>query len=818
MKRATKSVESLLDTSGSAFLLDDAFFLAAAIPTGVTKAVRTFADVIARTTIDSAFSAADRAIITGVLQTAYNSSTIAKKMIDDYLSVSGNTIKIDFLAGKFQAFTNSGNIQIDLNYIKTLSYITDKGEAVLHTPLSAIVHELGHALAGHRDNVGTFDYQGDNVKFVNTIFAQLGIATEISYIAQAFTPTHVPGYQYTNGATIDRAATLYEVEDWSVGPNFSSAIFLGLFPSRDLLIGDRRNNTLESGAGDDFLFGGLGNDTLRGGFGKDTAVYMGSALDYDVRQNADSSWSVKHLRGAKDTGEDRLENIEVIQFDKPGGGKQTYDLKKNGLTYQTDFAFVIDTTGSMGSSIGSVKAKATALIDAIFAGGKADARIGIVGFKDTTAGEPSNVILSFTEQETFEARRAAAQSAINGITVGGGGDTPETAYDGLKTALDGHLGQWRAGAGSLKIALFTDAPAKDGALAAQVTALAKSIGVTLSGHSTITTAGAAVDTFTFKSGAAGLSPTGDPSGDPLFPYVSPGEAIERDATTTQVQIFTIFTGPSGTDTEALKSIAAANGGSFLTAPTNDELVNALLRIINGTTNLPPTAINPGAMTVKENAVGGATVGVLSIVDPDAGDTHTLSLLDDAGGRFVLSGKTLRVAPGADLDFEDTPQLQVTVKATDQTGNSFSQTLTVNLQNLAETFTGTAKNDTIRGDAAANVIDGLAGNDRLFGGKGNDRLVGGAGSDVFVLSAGRDTIGDFVTYREATAPVKVGWVNTGVVRPSDKIDVSAYHLTFADFQEDAVQQGTSVVWTIDSLTSLVLENQQKAYFQAADFIF
>jgi len=101
---------------------------------------------------------------------------------------------------------------------------------------------------------------------------------------------------------------------------------------------------LPPGDGDDFLFGTSGDDELDGGGGRDTAVYSGAPLDYDIWKNSDGSWSVRNVRGAKNAGSDTLKNIEVVQFD---GGK-TYELKKAGLKFQTDFALVIDTTGSMG--------------------------------------------------------------------------------------------------------------------------------------------------------------------------------------------------------------------------------------------------------------------------------------------------------------------------------------------------------------------------------------------------------------------------------------------------------------------------------------
>jgi von Willebrand factor type A domain len=233
---------------------------------------------------------------------------------------------------------------------------------------------------------------------------------------------------------------------------------------------------------------------LEGGEGDDTAVYYGKQLDYDIRKNLDGSWTVNNVRGAKDAGSDTLKNIEFVQFDgdKIDDPKKTYELKKKGLTFQADFALVIDTTASMGSSIDSVKAQASSLIDAVFADGKNDGRMGVVGFKDTTEGEPPQVLLPFTDQDDFAERKSAAIAAIDAITVDGGGDPPETAYDGLRLALNGSMGQWRFGAGTLRVALFTDAAAKDGELADEVNALANRIGAIVTKTSSFASVGQSI--------------------------------------------------------------------------------------------------------------------------------------------------------------------------------------------------------------------------------------------------------------------------------------------------------------------------------------
>jgi Ca2+-binding RTX toxin-like protein len=708
------------------------------------------------------FTTAQEAEILAVLQTAYDGSSTARTMFHNWID-AGKIIDIRFVSGVFQAYRDTGIVEIDPSFISDLSYINDTGKAVLHSLLGALVHELGHALADKGDNYSATDYQGDNVRYVNNIWLELGLDKQISYIAQARNDLHKVGYQYTNGAAIDAARTK--------DTNMSSAT---LGASKDLLIGGPSANILQSSDGNDFLFGAGGNDELNGGTGRDTGVYFGTPLDYDIRKNSDGSWSVRNVRGAKDAGSDTLKNVEVVQFD---GGK-TYELKKAGLTFQTDFALVIDTTGSMGSSIGSVKAQASSLINAVFADGRNDGRIGVVGFKDTTIGEPSQVILPFTDQDDFAARKSAAIAAINGITVGGGGDLPETAFDGLRVALDGSMGQWRFGAGVLRVALFTDAAAKDGALAGQVNALASSIGATITSSSSLTGSGGSVNTFNLAFGGDSSSGTqqlygpSDPNADPDFPFVPSDDPITPDPTTAQVQIFTIFTGPSGVDTSALEGIADTTGGDFLTASTDEDLVDILLGIINlppEPVNTPPTAVNDNVTTNQNLAV---SINVLANDSDPNGDVITLQAFDSVstrGGNIVLDNRgtpdnltddrlvytPLANSSGSDSftytisDGTATATASVVVEVgVNLDGGNGTDELTgtpgddrLNGGNGRDTLTGLAGNDTLSGDNGNDILNGGAGGDQLTGGLGGDIFTGGSEADTLVFTAGSESLLD-----------------------------------------------------------------------------
>ncbi len=553
---------------------------------------------------ERSFTPDEKAQIIAVMQDAYDRSpsrtdgTDAENMFEYWITSLRKQITIKFKKDKFQGYTNgSGLVEIDPDYIKNASYIGLNGTSIRDTLTTALIHELGHALRFYLDDWEKYagvegDYRGKNVEFVNKIYEDLGLPKQRSYMAYDNTGNIIkPNYQYTNGTPINAAVAL-ETKLLPAKKTWNSA---ALGNSKDLLIGGPSANTLQSGAGDDFLFGSGGNDTLLGGAGKDTAVYFGPRSSYKIDEK-NGVWTIEGKGSQSSAGKDTLKNIEFAQFDDPIklGEKKTFKLEKGGLIFQKDVSFVFDTTGSMGSVIASVRAQALSLIDILFADDN-DARIGIVGFKDTANGEPSSIILPFTDQDEFADRKSAAIAALNSITIGGGGDTPESAFDGLKLALNGSMGSWRSSASTRRIVLFTDAPVKDGVLAAEVTALAQNMGATIiSSSPTLAFAGGSVDTFnlSFSGGSSSVAGRDAEGSDVDLSLFEPtDEPITPDLTPTPIQIFTIFTGPAGTDTAALAQIAKANGGAFLTAPTNDELVKQLLAIINAPPVVQPPMIS-----------------------------------------------------------------------------------------------------------------------------------------------------------------------------------------------------------------------------------
>jgi Ca2+-binding RTX toxin-like protein len=149
-------------------------------------------------------------------------------------------------------------------------------------------------------------------------------------------------------------------------------------------------------------------------------------------------------------------------------------------------------------------------------------------------------------------------------------------------------------------------------------------------------------------------------------------------------------------------------------------------------NSPPTGIALSEITIPENSANGTVVGSLSASDPNEGDAFTFTLLDDAGGRFAISGATLVVA-GA-LDYETSMAHSVTVQVTDLGGETYNETFNIAVIDVFGVFTGTAGNDVLPGSSEEDTISGLAGADTISGLGGNDTIDGGTGMDTGSYSA------------------------------------------------------------------------------------
>jgi RHS repeat-associated protein len=111
-------------------------------------------------------------------------------------------------------------------------------------------------------------------------------------------------------------------------------------------------------------------------------------------------------------------------------------------------------------------------------------------------------------------------------------------------------------------------------------------------------------------------------------------------------------------------------------------VNADLREIPGVGTITDNdTLQLSNTTVDENALTGTVVGVLSATDANDPDPFTFSLVNNAGGRFAISGDQLQVADRSQLDFEANSSHNVTVQAVDSVGNTFEQEFVIAVNDL-----------------------------------------------------------------------------------------------------------------------------------------
>lgn len=100
-----------------------------------------------------------------------------------------------------------------------------------------------------------------------------------------------------------------------------------------------------------------------------------------------------------------------------------------------DLMFIIDVTGSMGGEIRAVKARVTEIIDRIRSRGAGTARVGLTLYGDRCA---DGTWLQFQDLTTD---LSLIRSQIQAISVGGGGDIPESVYDAVDEVV--RRASWR---------------------------------------------------------------------------------------------------------------------------------------------------------------------------------------------------------------------------------------------------------------------------------------------------------------------------------------------------------------------------------------
>jgi len=148
-------------------------------------------------------------------------------------------------------------------------------------------------------------------------------------------------------------------------------------------------------------------------------------------------------------------------------------------------------------------------------------------------------------------------------------------------------------------------------------------------------------------------------------------------------------------------------------------------------NEAPTDIALSNDTIAENAAIGTAVGTLSAVDPDAGDTHTFTLVagtgDEDNDLFQISGNTLQTA--AVLDYETSTTHSVRVRATDGGSATYAEAFVIQViqTNEAPTDIELSNSTIVENAAIGTAVGNLSAVDPDIGDTHTFTLVTGAGS-------------------------------------------------------------------------------------------
>ena len=100
-------------------------------------------------------------------------------------------------------------------------------------------------------------------------------------------------------------------------------------------------------------------------------------------------------------------------------------------------------------------------------------------------------------------------------------------------------------------------------------------------------------------------------------------------------------------------------------------------------NEVPTSLSLSNASINENSPVGTPVGQLTSTDVDAGDGATYSLVDDAGGLFVVDSNTGEITVNGALDFESATNHSIITRVTDTGGLVLDRTYVISVVDLNE---------------------------------------------------------------------------------------------------------------------------------------
>jgi uncharacterized delta-60 repeat protein len=152
-------------------------------------------------------------------------------------------------------------------------------------------------------------------------------------------------------------------------------------------------------------------------------------------------------------------------------------------------------------------------------------------------------------------------------------------------------------------------------------------------------------------------------------------------------------------------VAIQSDGKIVVAGFSADSINEDFALARFNVSEAPTDITLSLTSIAENSPANTTVGTLSTIDPDSGDTFTYTLVAGTGdtdnGAFNISDSNLRAT--SSFDFETKSSYTIRIRSTDQLGQFTEKTFTITVIDINESPTNISlSSSTIAENAAANT--------------------------------------------------------------------------------------------------------------------
>lgn len=456
------------------------------------------------------------------------------------------------------------------------------------------------------------------------------------------------------------------------------------------IIGSTSADIFVATVNDDTIQGGGGSDIIDGGDGNDIAVFSGRRSDYIVVQNNDGSFTVTDERITGSEGTDRVTDVENFKFSDGTIVADNVVAQQGTITIDASGADGMDFEAFIrGGFTSDVEGGGMPTFDNVV--GQFSGKEMFLSYGDTTA---SKYVFAHGSLEYYFGTHTVA-GTINTIeygTRGSGGYNSDGYFTGGSaqlriTGLD-LFNPIPSPSTGTEADIEANGPVHNFALAhmygsaADVNRLNK-YADSLDAYAQNFIGSSKADRYT---GTAFTDTIKGGGGDDIFTATQGNDTIDGGSDKDQVIFscsradYTVTRQQNGSYTIALKN---GKGTSTLQNVETARFLDRVIDLVTGNESplgAPPKDLVLSSNSVLEDAKAGINIGTFSAIDPE-GKALTFTLVNDAGGRFELSGTTLRVKGG--LDYEAAATHKVTLQVRDADGHVVQKDFSIAIGNVNE---------------------------------------------------------------------------------------------------------------------------------------